>query len=330
MKLALALATTALGLAAVAAFASPAAAADNCASVKKITDHAICSNPAAAKADAAMSAAMVALITQSTPADQRVFRDSQSAWLDDRDTDCDYADATEKPAKPAAVAKCVIGESNERLRFLTGQPDEGPGAASAIVPVMREGQGFIWSFHFVDPKTPAETLLNAKLDGDVASLHIGKTGADGNYVDPDDYTDLFDAELKYASPTFMSVAANGAHYSPSDKQDTPFAYNLNIDMQAGKLLTFADAFSDDALPPLQAKCMAQLGDFLKPGSDGDKAIVVEDTKTAKTAVADLSWWSFGAKRATIVMDPGDEDPYACHFDYAMLRKIIKPGFPLPK
>ena len=329
MKLVVAVTTAALGLLAATALTSPAAAAD-CASVKNITDHAICVNPEVAKADTAMNAAFDALIKQSAPADQKVFEDSQKAWHDDRDTDCDYADASDKPAKPAAVAKCVIGESNERLRYLTGQPDEGPGATSAIVPVMREGQGFIWSFHFVDPKTPAETLLNTKLDGEVAALHIGKTGADGIYLDTNDYTDNFDAELKYASPTFMSVAVVGAHFSPTDKKDTPVVYNLNIDIQAGKLLTFADAFSDDALPQLQTKCMAQLGDFLKPGSDGDKAIVVEDTKTAKTAVSDLSWWSFGAKQATIVMDPGDEDPYTCHFDYAMLRKIIKPGFPLPK
>ena len=329
MKLALAAPITGMAIIAAAALAGPASAAD-CSSSKGITDHAICSNPAVAKADAAMNAAFDALIKQSSPADQKVFRDSQSAWHDNRDTDCDYADDTEdKPAKPAALAKCLIGESNDRQRFLTGQPDEGPGASSAIVPVMREGQGFIWSLHFADPKTPAEKLLNDELDGAVAGLHIGITGADGNYVDPDDYTDLFNAELKYASPAFVSVAVDGAHYSPSAKQDTPFAYNLNVDMQTGKLLTFADAFADDALPQLQAKCMAQLGDFLKPGSDGDTAIVVEDTKTAKTAVADLGWWSFGAKRATITMDPGDEDPYSCHFDYTALRKIIKPGFPLP-
>jgi uncharacterized protein YecT (DUF1311 family) len=323
MKLILSFSLAAAGgiaLAVGSAFAGPAAAA-NCASVTNITDHAICSNPAVAKADAAMTAAFEALIKPSSPPDQKVFRDSQSAWHDDRDSDCDYADATEKPAKPAAVAKCVIGESNERQRFLAGQPDEGQGATSAIVPVMREGQGFIWSFHFADPKTPAEKLLNTKLDGEVAGLHIGKTGADGNYVDP---------ELKYASPTFVSVAVDGGHFSPSDKKDTPIAYNLNIDMQSGKLLTFADAFPDDALPQLQTKCMAQLGDFLKPEANGDTAIVAEDTKIAKTAVSDLSWWSFGAKQATIVMDPGDEDPYACHFDYAALSKIIKPGFPLPK
>lgn len=329
MKLALVIATAALALGGTAALAGPSAAAD-CSSVKGITDYAICANPAVAKSDAAMRAAFDALIALSAPQDQEVFRKSQSAWHDDRDLNCDYADDTEKkPAKPAVLAKCLIEESDARRRFLTGQPDEGPGASSQIVPVVREGQGFTWSLHFVDPKTPAEKLVNDKLDGEVASLHIGKIDASGVYLDPNDYTDNFDAELRYASPALMSVEVVGSRFSPTDKQETPIAYNLNVDMQAGRVLTFADAFSDDALPQLQAKCMAQLGDFLKPGPKGDTAIVAEDTKIAKTAVGDLAWWSFGAKRVTITMDPGDEDPYACHFDYAALRKLIKPGFPLP-
>lgn len=308
--------------------AGPAAPA-NCAAATSITDHAICSNPAVAKADAAMRAAFDALIKQSSPADQLVFQHNQSAWHDNRDTDCDYADATEKPAKPAALAKCLIEESDARRRFLTGQPDEGPGASSPIVPVMRQGQGFIWSLHFVDPKTPAEKLLNEELDGQVAGLHIGKIDADGRSIDPNDYTDMFDAELKYASPALISVAVDGDHFSPTDKQTTPFAYNLNLDMRTGKQLSFSDAFPAEALPQLEAKCLGQLGDFLKPGIGGDAGMVAENTKLATAAVADLRWWSFGAKWATINMDPGDEDPYVCHFDYQALRKIIKPDFPLP-
>ena len=200
----------------------------------------------------------------------------------------------------------------------------GPAAVYARIGDDEPGVKLTWSAFFTDVSDDGTLGYN------YGRYDFCKTGADGNYVDPDDYTDNFDAELKYASPTFVSVAVDGGHFSPSDKKDTPIAYNLNIDMQSGKLLTFADAFPDDALPQLQAKCMAQLGDFLKPEANGDTAIVAEDTKIAKTAVSDLSWWSFGAKQATIVMDPGDEDPYACHFDYAALSKIIKPGFPLPK
>lgn len=314
------------GFAAAIAFSAPAAAAD-CKLAANATDHAICANPAVAKADADMRAAFDALISASAPADQKVFQSSQQAWLDDRNTDCDYADATEKPAKPAALAACLIKESDERLRFLTGQPDEGPGVPG-IAPVMRQGQGFIWSLHFTDATTPAEKLVNGKLDGEVAALHIGKINDKGMYVDPDDYTDDFDANLTYASPALLSVAVNGSHYAPADKQLTPFAYNLNVDMQAGKVLSFADAFAADALPGLQKQCLAQLSDFVKPAK-GDKGEAAANAKLANAAVADLSWWSFGAKAATINMNPGDEDPYECHFPYPSLRKLIKADFPLP-
>ena len=103
MKLAIAFGATALAVLAAATLTGPASAA-NCAAATGVTEHAICSNPAVAKADAAMNAAFDALIKQSTPTDQKVFRDSQSAWHDNRDTDCDYADGTEeKPAKIAIV-----------------------------------------------------------------------------------------------------------------------------------------------------------------------------------------------------------------------------------
>jgi len=314
------------GLAATAAFAAPATAAD-CKSAATASDRAICANPAVAKADADMRAAFDALIAASAPADQKVFQSSQSAWLDDRHTDCDFADATEKPAKPAAAATCVTEESDARRRFLAGEPDAGPGVPG-IVPVMRQGQGFIWSLHFSNPATPAEKLVNDKLDGEVAALHIGKIDDKGMYVDPNDYTDDFDAELAYASPALLSVAVTGSHYAPATKDSTPVAYNLNVDMKAGKVLTFADAFAPDALPGLQKQCVAQLGDFVKP-EKGDKGEAAANLKLADAAVADLAWWSFGAKAVTINMDPGDEDPYECHLPYAALRKIIKPDFPLP-
>jgi len=329
MKLIFSLTLAALGgLAAAAALAAPATAAD-CNAIAKASDRAICANPAAAKADADMRAAFDALIGHSTPADQKVFQNSQSAWLDDRHTDCDYADATEKPAKPAAAAKCVIDESNERGRFLSGQPDEGPGYPG-IVPVMREGQGFLWSLHFADPKTPAEKLVNQAIDGNFATVHVGAIGADGSYIDPNDYSDNFDAELRYASPDIISIEVTADYLGKKPgESDEPFHYNLNVNMRTGEQLDYAEAFAPDVLPKLQKECRRQLAEYLQPAKGEAPKDVAARAKALDDAVFSFEEWSFGAKQVTLNMNPGDEDPYECHLPYTLLRKYLKPGFPLP-
>jgi len=305
----------------------PAAAATNAASCgaqgAAVTQKAICADAASRASDATMRTAYEALLKQSTPADQKVFADSQSAWLDDRDTDCDTVDDTDTPAKPAEIAACATKESDARYKYLAGHPNEGPGASDAIIPVMREGQGFIWSLRFAEAKTPAEKLINDKLDAQLADIHIGKPD------DSNDYTDNFYAELSYASPDFVSIAVDGSKIVPgSDAKQ--FDYNLNVDMKTGKLLTFDDAFGADAASKLQGLCEKQLGEFLAlpsyDGSDtGPKPKTVLDAK-----LADLSQWAFGASEASIVMDPGDEDAYTCKLAYADLKPMLKAGFPLPQ
>jgi uncharacterized protein YecT (DUF1311 family) len=304
--------------------AAPSPAAGTCtAAGAAVTQRAICHSPALGKADAAMNAALAALLAAATPADAQVFRDSQKYWLDDRDTDCDSTDDAGTPAKPAKLAACIQKEDAERLRFFTGAPAEGPGATDRIVPIMREGQGFIWSFRFADPKTPGETLIDQKLDAAVAGLHIGKLGDDS------DYTDSFNADLKYASPVFLSASVDGEHVSPGGTNNQQFDYNLNVDMQSGKLLTTADAFAPPTVAKLQQQCTSERRDYLKLIASESAADQAADRKKLNDMVADLSQWSFGASAALVNLDPGDEDPYICHFPYKTLRPLLQPGFPLP-
>jgi len=287
------------------------------------TRAAICRNAGLRGADTKMAAAFETLLAASSPADRAVFEDSQRAWLDDRDTDCD-ADTDGTPAKPGSLVTCLAGEDAERTRFLAGQPEAGPGTPDRIVPVMREGHGFIWSFRFADPRTAAEKLVDDRLDGEIAALHIGKT------ADVDDYSDNFDAELNYASADFLSASVVGDHLAPTpDKAVLTFDYNLNVDMRSGRLLGFSDAFPATALTGLQQKCAVELHDYLEPGPGQTAA----DAKAAKDQldayVANLDKWSFGATEARINLDPGDEDPYVCHLSYETLRPLAKAGFPLP-
>jgi hypothetical protein len=212
--------------------------------------------------------------------------------------------------------------------LLAGLPEEGPGPAAKIVPlIIADSAGDSVSLRFVNPRTTGEKLLNQLLDEQTAKLHI---------TDPA-YSDYLKVSLKYASPTLISVEVLGTAGRTNDNAGAGaadgagyFDYNLNIDMRGGRQLTLETAFVPDALPRLQKSCFAQLKSYFAR-SEGETPIeAAANRMTAKAAIADLTHWSFGSTMATITMDPGDEDPYSCSFDYPWLRKFLKPGFPLPK
>jgi hypothetical protein len=115
----------------------------------------------------------------------------------------------------------------------------------------------------------------------------------------------------------------------SGESDEPFHYNLNVNMRTGEQLLFAQAFTSDVLPKLQKECRRQLAEYLQPAKGEVVKDVVARGKALDDAVFSFAEWSFGATQATLNMNPGDEDPYECHLPYALLRRYLKPGFPLP-
>lgn len=307
-----------VGLCAALTVAGPADAAA-CSATASAAAKALCSNPKLQQADQDVTAAFDAALALTPEADKAALQEAQKVWREDRDTNCSYADDGESPAKPKALASCLAAESRTRVRYLSGLPEAGPGSGDRMVPVIKQGtQGFISSLRFADPKNEGEKLINTKLDGELAGLHIGTVNK------PDDYSDDLYAELTYADPHLVSIEVSGSHFTPADKSLQPFEYNLNVDLDNGKALGFSDAFTPDLLPRLQKLCIGQLGDYF--ALSDDKAA---DRKTVEALVADLGQWSFGADKATITIDPGDEDPYQCHFGYGELRPLIRPGFPLP-
>jgi hypothetical protein len=133
--------------------------------------------------------------------------------------------------------------------------------------------------------------------------------------------------LKYASPDLLSAFVEASDQSPTLAHPMDNTHNLNIDMRSGKLLAMKDAFDKNVLVGLEETCLGQLKDYM-----------AEDSATGNVApeliradIESLATWSFGASEATLVFDPVDTDPSGvCHLPYADLRKVIKPGFPLPQ
>jgi len=301
--------------------AAPPAAAIDCSVAQSDIEKAICADPAALAADTAMSSAFKAVEASTPKPAQKVLVDNQSAWVESRDINCGTGDDG-TPLTGAQLSQCLLGETQARQRFLAGQPEEGPGAPDLITPMLVEGVDgtFIESFHFATAKTPGEKLFNALVAKELKEVHVAK--------DEDDYTDDFSMLLSYASPQLISAHIEGTDLKPTLAHPMPYARQINVDLTAGKALTFSDAFAPDALPALQQMCLPQVAAYTSP--DGKSAI---DQRVADVnlAVGNLDQWQFGATKATVAFYAyADEIHASCSFDYAKLRPMVKPGFPLPQ
>lgn len=321
MKLVVSVALALVGGIAALAVTAPAASAIDCAKAKTGTEKAICADPKARQSDDDMVAAFAALKAKLKPAQQKVLVANQAEWITSRDLCSDDQDGQPENDQQK-IGSCVVRQTEARRKFLSGLPIEGPGAPDPLRPVIKEGadQSFFTSLGFIDPSTPAEKLFNSTLDADLQKFHLA--------ANADDYSDGFDVTLKYASPTLISAYLDTSDQSPKLAHPMSSAWNLNIDMTTGKELKMADALDAKGLAAVETQCLAQLKDYL---ANPDLSVGDVDPGLIKIDIDNLNTWSFGATEATLIFDPIDAEPNGvCKFPYDDLRKIIRPGFPLPK
>jgi len=313
--------------------ATSCAPAFDCKKAATPSEKAICADPAALAADAAMSSAFSSLLASAPAAQHGPIAAAQVKWLHARDSEC--ADSA-----AGTLGACLARQSTQRLSFLLGQPEAGPGAASRITPWFRFEKGGkgraaidIELLKFPDPTDAAERAFNAAADKLVGDLDQPEKD--------DPSADRFDYErsmrLTYASPRFVSAHLD-AYQDVGGAHPATFTGNVNVDFAAGREARFDDLVDARGAEKIFSICMrsvaAQKKD--KMGADAPKSAddLAELVKNVKDATRNLAAWSFGADKATIGYDPyavGSyaEGPYDCEIPYATLRELAKPGFPLP-
>jgi uncharacterized protein YecT (DUF1311 family) len=309
------------------------AAAFDCKKAATPSEKAICADPAALAADAAMSAAFQALL-QGAPVSQRPqIAAAQARWLPTRDGDC-------VDSKGPGLGACLARESDQRRAFLAGQPEAGPGAPGKIAPWFRYEKGGkgrsevdLELLKFVNPQSAAERTFNAaveKLTSDIVQ-------PEKDEPNPDSFAYDWSMRLTYASPRFISAHLTGYTNSGGAHPNSSTA-NVNLDIAAGREARFDDAFAPEGAAKIFARCLQSVREQKKEkmGDDAPKsaADLASLTHDLQEATRNLSAWSFGADTATIDYDPyavGSyaEGPYVCEIPYATLRGLAKPGFPLP-
>ena len=153
----------------------------------------------------------------------------------------------------------------------------------------------------------------------------------------DDYAFRTTLSISYASDRLVSGKVD-AYANSGGAHPNSYISHINVDLQAGRLLTFADLADAKATKAINAKCVelvkAQRKEKLEGDSQDDDPFTSDMATNVAKAADDLGAWGFGADDATIDFSPYEVGSYAegyydCKLPYAFLRPLVKASFPLP-
>ena len=313
----------------------PAAAFD-CSRASTDVEKAICSSPEAIAVDERMAEAYREL-TASLPADEaRTLRDSQRQWIQSRENLCGWRE-------PAERTQCVFDEIDKRRRILSGLPKAGPGTGSArLRPLMiaRKGDAKTYSIDisaviFAEPLSAGEHAFNRAIKGLYADAPLHENI---DFESPGQLTYTLSVELTYASPGFISALASGGRYD-GGAHGNSWTSAVNVDLKAGRVLTFADLFPASARPAFARLCrdqvIAQKRDKMNESAAAAASDLKEYQSTIDEYVGDLSRWSFGARAVDMTFDPyavGSyaEGEYTCRLDNRVVDLYANPDVAIPR
>ncbi len=306
--------------------AVPAMALD-CARAKTPLERAICADPVAEAADAAMTNAYDALAASLPPSGKPALLTSQKRWLKRRADIC-------LGREGAGVASCLADETDARRAYLAGEPSSGGDAAGTFTPVFIQHVGKpnqydldVNALKFTDERLVGETLFNAKIDALLKQVpKIDQSDIRQNMV----YSYNLDVSAPFASKAFVSGHvelydfSGGAHGNSSTS-------NFAIDLENGKELQFSDLFEAAAQPEFVAECLEQIKQQKQKKMPDDPFGVIsaaEQKATIEKSVGDLTRWSFSADKAEITFDAYAlgayfEGSYACDFSAGAMRPFLK-------
>ena len=316
----------------IAALPISSALAFDCKAASTKAEKAICADSNALSADSDLGKAYETLRSTLDAGQRGELGKAQSRWLKTRDSNCDTKGDEESP-------KCLADESIKRAKFLMGVPESGPGGTGKLVPFFQIEKGEpgrtdvdVEVFKFANPATPAEKAFNddiEKLISDIAQPDKGDTSQD--------YSFSANTTLTYVSPRLISAQTatstfnGGAH--PMNQSTSS-----NIDVAAGSEATFANMLDKKAAQQVFDSCAKQVLKQKKVVEGADADLSTEAIKNLNETVAsvsgDLALWNFYADKAVITYDQDvvgahAEGVFDCTIPYTQLRRLVKPGFPLP-
>jgi hypothetical protein len=269
-----------------------------------------------------------AAINCNAASDRDALVTDQRQWIRTRDDLCNYADSSGRKLVGPPLTACLRKESDRRRLFLCGVPADGPGSPNPTRPFFLKGKDgrVISGLRFAPPRSDGERLFNRTVDDQVKAVNV----ANGSEGDP---TDNFSMTLNYASPVLVSAEVVISY--PTSAHPVPSHQEINVNLAAGRMLTFEDVFRRDAHVALVAQCRPQLDDFIGEAAKADlgdnemrDGILKDREKLVRTSAGDMTRWSLGSRQMTLTIDDGANSRVTgiCRLDTARLRPLMQPGF----
>ena len=317
------------GAIAVLLVTAPSAVAFDCARASTAIETAICADPALKAADDLMGEAYTALRTNQDEAQRKALKGDQLDWLRRRENLCTNGD---DKAPPPVDGACLLRETEQRRRLLTGTPDYARWGAPSFAPVFyrRVDEGRQIEISLVWPRVSGSRVaaLNSMIAQATSGGEVNRDLVEGPYGNTMGYA------IRYASSQFVSIAFDGYEYT-GGAHGLGYAMGINYLPQAGRALRlddFLDAAGKAALIP---RCRLSLAAEKRAREVPEEMI---DASLGDEALADsinsIAAWSFGRDGATIHYDAyalGSyaEGAYDCQVSWADLKAVAKKNAPLP-
>jgi uncharacterized protein YecT (DUF1311 family) len=308
------------------------AAAINCNAASTRQEKAICADPAAKAADDQMTAAFAALRASTPDKDRDALVTDQRQWIRTRDDNCTYADSSGRLLAGPALSACLRKQSDARRLFLSGLPADGPGLSGSIRPFFLKGKDgrTISGLRFAPPRSDGERAFNRAVDELVKTVNVSD-GSEG------DKTDDFSMTFTYASSALVSAEVVISY--PNSAHPVPMHEEINVNLAAGRMLTFEDVFRGEALASLVSQCRPKFDDFIGEAAKSDLSdnemrdeILKDREALVQRSFGEMTRWSVGSRQMTLTVEDRSRSRLMsiCDLDTARLKPLMRPGFNLPQ
>jgi len=280
-----------------------------------------------------MAAAFTALRAATPEKDRDALVTDQRQWIRTRDDSCSYTGSNDRSA--AELPACLRKQSDERRLFLSGMPADGPGlpgpaAQNPIRPFFLKGKDgrTISGLRFAVPRSNGERAFNRAVDDLLKTVNVSD-GSEG------DKTDEFSMALTYASPSLVSAEVIISY--PNSAHPVPMYEEINVNLAAGRMLTFEDVFRREALASLASQCRPQFDDFTGEAAKSDLSdnemrdeILKDREALVRQSFSDMTRWNVGSRQMTLIVEDRGRSRLmsSCNLDTARLKPLMRPGFNL--
>ena len=299
----------------------------DCRHAKTTAEKAVCGNPELAAADKAMAQAYATLKEQLPPEQQQALLADQRRWITRRTAACgDKSDA--------ALAKCLLGQTEARRRFLASEGPNGATGLPRIVPGLfheaHKGRYEI-SIEYplmLTPRGPAPAAFERAAHDIVFGKDVVKEYREMERPMAAGAENFYEAgyEVTYADPRLVSVVFSIGTYTGGAHPNSGRS-SLIFDLAAGRPLALADlvAIPEKAIEEVSHRCRAE-------AEKEDWGLF--DDPDFPAVVKDVDSWAVERDGIMILFDPYAVAPYAagsheCRLSYTELAPLLKPGGPLP-